>query len=60
MSQDMEKPIRVSLATVEELQRIPHVGLKVASAIITLRESHGNLTLDTLQHFCVLSLMQKH
>ena len=51
MSQDMEKPIRVNFATVEELQRIPHVGLKVACAIITLRESRGNLTLETLQTF---------
>ena len=49
MSQDVEKPIRVNFATVEELQRIPHVGLKVACAIIALRESRGNLTLETLQ-----------
>ena len=35
----------------EDLQRIPHVGSKVACAIITLRESHGNLTLATLQTF---------
>ena len=51
MSLDMEKPIPVNFATVEDLQRIPHVGPKVACAIITLRESHGNLTLDTLQTF---------
>ena len=51
MSQDMEKPIRVNFATVEELQSIPHVGLKVACAIIALRESRGNLTLETLQTF---------
>ena len=49
MSLDMERPIPVNFATVEDLQRIPHVGPKVACAIITLRESHGNLTLDTLQ-----------
>ena len=51
MSLDMERPIPVNFATVEDLQRIPHVGPKVACAIITLRESHGNLTLDTLQTF---------
>ena len=51
MSRDMEKPIRVNFATVEELQSIPHVGLKVACAIIALRESRGNLTLETLQTF---------
>ena len=51
MSLDMEKPIHVNFTTVEDLQRIPHVGPKVACAIITLRESHGNLTLDTLQIF---------
>ena len=51
MSQDMEKPIRVNFATVEELQSIPHVGLKVACAIIALHESRGNLTLETLQTF---------
>ena len=51
MSLDMERLIPVNFATVEDLQRIPHVGPKVACAIITLRESHGNLTLDTLQTF---------
>ena len=51
MSLDMERPIPVNFATVEDLQRIPHVGPNVACAIITLRESHGNLTLDTLQTF---------
>ena len=54
MSLDMERPIPVNFATVEDLQRIPHVGPKVACAIITLRESHGNLTLHyniTLQTF---------
>ena len=51
MSLDMEKPIRVNFATVEDLQRIPHVGPKVAYAIITLQESHGNVTLDALQTF---------
>ena len=50
MSLDMEKPIRLNFATVENLQRIPH-GPKIACAIITLRESHGNLTLNTLQTF---------
>ena len=51
MSLDMERPIPVNFATVEDLQRNPHIGPKVACAIITLRESHGNLTLDTLQTF---------
>ena len=51
MSLDMERLIPVNFATVEDLQRIPHVGPKVACAIITLQESHGNLTLDTLQTF---------
>lgn len=51
MALDMENPIRVNFATMEELQRIIHFGLKVAYAIITLRESHGNLTLATLQTF---------
>ena len=51
MSLDMERPIPVNFATVEDLQRIPHVGPKVACAIITLQENHGNLTLDTLQSF---------
>ena len=51
MSLDMDRLIPVNFATVEDLQRIPHVGPKVACAIITLRESHGNLTLDTLQTF---------
>ena len=51
MSLDMERPIPVNFATVEHLQHIPHVGPKVACEIITLRESHGNLTLDTLQTF---------
>ena len=51
MSLDMERPIRVNFATVEDLQRIPHVGPKVACAIITSRESHGYLTLGTLQTF---------
>ena len=47
----MERPIPVNFATVDDLQNIPHVGPKVACAITTLRESHGNLTLDTLQTF---------
>ena len=51
MSLDMERLIPVNFATVEGLQRIPHVDPKIACAIITLRESHGNLTLDTLQTF---------
>ena len=51
MSLDIERLIPVNFATVEDLVRIPHVGPKVACAIITLRESHGNLTLDTLQTF---------
>ena len=51
MSLDMENPIHVNFATVEDLQRIPHVGPQVACAIITLQESHGSLTLDTLQTF---------
>ena len=51
MSLDMEIQIPVNFATVEDLQRIPHVGPKVACAINTLRESHNNLTLDTLQTF---------
>ena len=51
MSLDMERLIPVNFATVEDLQSIPHVGLKVACAIIALRESRGNLTLETLQTF---------
>ena len=51
MSLDMERTIRVNFATVEDLQRIPHVGPKVICAIITLRKIYGNLTLDTLQTF---------
>ena len=51
MSLDMERLIRVNFATVEDLQRLPHIGPKVAYAIITLRESHGNLTFHTLQTF---------
>ena len=51
MSLDMERLIRVNFATVEDLQRIPHIGPKSAYAIITLRESHGNLTFQTLQTF---------
>ena len=50
----MERPIRVNFSTVEDLQRITHVGQKVACEIITLRESHGNLTLDTLQTFLLV------
>ena len=51
MSSDMQNPIRVNFATVEDLQSIPHIGPKVACTLIALRESQGNLTLETLQTF---------
>lgn len=51
MSSNVEYPIRVNFATVQELQLIPQIGPKVACALIELRESNGNLTLETLQTF---------
>ena len=51
MSLDLEKPISVNFATVQGLLRIPHIGPKFACTNIALRESPGNLTLDTLQLF---------
>jgi competence protein ComEA len=47
----LENPININNASINELKQLPHIGEKLATAIIEYRKSHGGFkTISELTH----------